>query len=175
MIGIALRHARQAIGITQKELGRRHFVSGSMVNEIEHGRKKLPRDVKPEVARGMDDGALYMAIARDVTGGVMMGPYLNNVDDHRIVGVLKCQEEMQEALELLQGVMPILLRAKGPKDLRPGETEKLKGFMLEMIEASTAAQNNLARLAKIYDISLADLWDEHEADLIQKGYLVKGD
>lgn len=173
MVGFALRNARQEIGITQREFGERFYLSGSMINEVEHGRKRLPRDIKPGVAREMDDGALYMALAREVTGGVMIGPYLNNVDDHRIVATLKCQEEMIEALDALQEVIPILLRARSPEDLKPGEKEKLKNYMMQTIQTSTASQNNLARLAKVYEIGLAELWDEHEADLIQKGYLIK--
>ena len=36
-----------------------------------------------------------------------------------------------------------------------------------------AAENTLARLAKTYNISLADLWDKHEKELTEKGYLRK--
>lgn len=144
-----------------------------MINEVEHSRKKLPKDIKPTAARQMDDGALYLELAKEATGGVMTGIYLNNVDDHRMVAVAKFEEEFCEALEAIKEAMPILLRARGAAELRSGEKEKLKKAMHEIVESTTAAQYTLTRLAKTYGISLADLWDEHEAELIQKGYLIK--
>ena len=173
MIGNALRESRAMYGLTQKELGEKFYLSGSMINEEEHNRKKLPKDHKPKVAREMNDGALYLAIGREATGGPMVSPYLNNVDNHRLVAVLKFQEEVVEALDALKDILPILLRATGPEVLRSGEKGELEEAMLEMIESVTAAQNTLARMAKVYGISLADLWDKHEAELVQKGYLVK--
>jgi len=156
-----------------KEMGERFFLSGSMINEVEHGRKKLPKDVKPQVARQMDDGWLYLEIAQEATGSVMVSPFLDNVDDHRVVGLLKFGEEVREAIEALNGIMPIVLRARNQAELRPGEKQKVEAAMLEVIEATTAAQNALARVAKCYQISLAELYDRHQEELVQKGYMTK--
>jgi transcriptional regulator with XRE-family HTH domain len=170
MVGIALKEARRNCGLTQEGLGKRYFLSGSMINEVEHSRKRLPKELRPKVAQDFDDGALYMQIAREATGGPMTSPYLDNVDNHRLVAVLKFQEEMLESLDQVQYILPILLRAQGPQQLKPGEFEVLEGAMLEMIESTTAATNSLDRLAKTYGISLAKLWDNHETDLVMKGY-----
>jgi hypothetical protein len=43
--------------------------------------------------------------------------------------------------------------------------------MLELIESTTAGENTCARLARIYGVSLAELWDRHQAELTEKGYL----
>jgi transcriptional regulator with XRE-family HTH domain len=171
MSATALREAREGFGLTQKELGDRLFLSGSMINEIEHGRKKIPRGIRPVLARQMDQGHLYIEIAREATGNVMVGPYLNNVDNHRLVGILKYKEEVLESLEALATVMPQLM--KRPDQLTPSDINKIEEAMLEMVEATTAAQNTLTRLAKEYNVSLAELWDKHQEEVVKKGYLIK--
>ena len=170
MTGIALKEARTTYGITQQGLGEMFNISGSMVSEIENGRRKLPKDIKPKAARTLDDAQLYLTLAREATGGIG-APYLNRIDDHRVCCVMKLREEVIEALNMLEEVMPILLKASGREGLQVRELDRLKVTIIEIIESITAAQNTVARLAKAYGFSLADLWDEHEAKLIKSGYL----
>lgn len=172
MTGYALKEARTAYGLTQSALGSMAHLSGSMISEVEHGRRKLPKDVRPKLARQLDDGQLYLTLAREATGGVG-APFLNKIDDHRVCCVMKFREEVFEALTMLEQVMPTLLKAASREGLSIEEVEALKNTLIEIIECITAAQNTVARLAKTYGFSLAALWDEHEAKLIAAGYYEK--
>ncbi len=170
-IGTALREARTSYGYTQQGLGDQSHLSGSMINEVEHGRRRLPKDIKPELAQHLDSGHLYIELAREATGGPMTAPYLNNIDEHRLAGVAKTREEFTEAITALDKTMPIFI--KPPAMVGLDEVRQVEDYMLEMIEATTAAHNQLARVAQAYGISLAALWRRHEAELMQKGYLKK--
>lgn len=172
MVGNALQKVRAESGLTMDQMGAFLNMSSSMVNEMEHSRKQLPKDRRPEVARALDDGRVYLEIKRESVDGVS-SPWLDNIDDHRVVAVMKYTEEVGESIEALRHVLPILLRAQCQGDLRTGEREDIEAALLEMIEATTAAENALARLAKSYGISLAELYDRHQAELVEKGYLKK--
>lgn len=172
MIGSALKEARAGYGITQKGLGDMFHISGSLVNEVEHGRRRLPREIKPKLARELDDPALYLTLAREATGGIG-APWLDRIDDHRVCCVMKFREEVIEALEMLERVMPVLLRPGGREQVTASELDVIKTTMVEIIEVVTASQNTVARLAKSYGFSLAQMWDEHQEKLIRSGYLDK--
>ncbi|HBX22626.1 MAG TPA: hypothetical protein DEF34_03160 [Desulfotomaculum sp.] len=169
-MGSVLKEARTEYGLTQKVLGDRFHISGSMINEIEHDRRRLPKEIKPKMARELDDAALYLELAREATGGIG-APWLDRIDDHRVVCCLKFHEEVIEALEMLERVMPVLLRRGGREQVTVGELDTIKMTLVEIIEVVTAAQNTVARLAKSYGFSLAQLWDEHQEKLIRSGYL----
>lgn len=83
----------------------------------------------------------------------------------------KTIEELEEAASAVKRMMPALLMP--PEKISDHAREIIKAGMLEIIETTTAGENTCARLARQYGISLAELWDQHEHDLIEKGYLKK--
>lgn len=170
MVGPALRSARTSRNLTQEALASSYHISDSLIREIEKGRRKLPKDIKPKMARELDDPALYLTLAREATGGIG-APYLNRIDDHRLCCVVKFKEEFLEALECLDRMTPALVRASSREQLTKGELADLKVTLTEIIECVTAAQNTVARLAKTYGENIAALWDEHQAKLVASGYL----
>lgn len=170
MVGPALREARMSRNLTQEALAADYHISSSLIREIEKGRRKLPKDIRPKMARELDDPALYLTLAREATGGIG-APYLNRIDDHRLCCVVKFKEEFLEALECLDRMSPTLVRASSREQLTPGELADIKVTLNEMIECVTAAQNTVARLAKTYGENIAALWDEHQEKLIRSGYL----
>lgn len=172
MLGRILKDARTEYGITQKGLGDMFHLSGSMISEVEQGRRRIPKDIKPRLARELDDPALYLTLAREATGGIGAA-WLDRIDGHRVCCVMKFREEVIEALEMLEQVMPVLLRPEGREQVTTGELDTIKTTMVEIIEVVTASQNTVARLAKGYGFNLAQLWDEHQEKLIRSGYLDK--
>lgn len=167
-----IREARAHYGWSQDNVADELNYCRQMVQMVEKGKRRLTEQDAARVARVLNDGQFNMAMSRRITGG-MSAPYLNGIDNHRLACAMKLTEELQEAIDIIAQNMRLLIRAQSAEDLRPGERELLEEMMLEVVEAITAAENALARLSKTYDISLADLWDRHEAKLIEKGYLKK--
>lgn len=173
MIGLALREVREERGWARRVIAHMLHVSESLVNEWEHGRRRISEAMKPVLARKLNSGKLCMALKREATGGVMAAPYLDgqNIDNHRLVCAEKTIEEMQEAIAALEAMKPIL---RLPPDRIPAETRReIAEKLLEIVEADTAAENTLARMPGEYNISLAELYDRHQAELIEKGFLEK--
>lgn len=169
MIGITLREVREERGWTRKVIASLLHVSESLINEWEHGRRRITDAVRSAMARKIDHGKLYMALAREATGGPMVAPWLTNIDEHRVACTMKLREELIEAVEAIEKAIPILIRPIRTTTIE--DIEIIKAAILESIEAITAAENTMSRLAKEYGLSLAELWDKHEEELIQKGYL----
>jgi transcriptional regulator with XRE-family HTH domain len=167
-----IREARAHYGWSQENVADEISFCRQMIQMVEAGKRRLTEQDTARLARRLNDGQFCMSLARRITGG-QSAPYLNGIDNHRLACVMKLTEELQEAIDIIAQNMRLLIRAQSAEDLRPGERELLEEMMLEVVEAITAAENALARLSKTYDISLADLWDRHEAKLIEKGYLKK--
>ena len=167
-----VKEARAQCGWTQENVASDIHMTRQMVQMVEKGKRRLTEQDTARLARRLDDGQFCMSLARRITGG-LSAPYLNGIDNHRLACAMKLVEELQEVIDIVAVGMPLLIRAQSAADLLPGEKEQIEAMMIETIEAITAAENTLARLSKTYDISLADLWDRHEAKLIEKGYLRK--
>lgn len=173
MIGVALREVREERGWARKVIAHMLHVSESLVSEWEHGRRRITEALKPVLARRMNSGKLCMAMKHEATGGVMAAPYLDgkNVDNHRLVCVELTIEEMEEAVTALKTLKPVL---RLPPERIPAETRtEIAEKVIEVIEADTAAENTLARVAREYGLSLPELYDQHQAELVKKGFLEK--
>lgn len=167
-----IREARAQYGWTQENVATDIHMTRQMIQMVETGKRRLTEQDISKLARTLDDGQFKLAMARRITGG-MSAPYLNGIDEHRLACVCKLVEELQEVIDIVGRDMQLFIRAQSAADLLPGERERIENMMIETIEGVTAAENTLARLSKTYEISLADLWDRHEAKLIEKGYLRK--
>jgi DNA-binding XRE family transcriptional regulator len=167
-----IKEARARYEWTQENVANDLNFSRQMIQMVEAGKRRLNEQDAAKLARKLDDGQFAMAMARRITGG-MSAPYLNGIDNHRMACIMKLVEELQEAIDIITQNMRTLIRAQSADDLSTGERVQIEVMMIETIEAITAAENTLARLSKTYDISLADLWDRHEKELTEKGYLRK--
>jgi transcriptional regulator with XRE-family HTH domain len=167
-----IREARARYEWTQENVADELHFSRQMIQMVEKGKRRLTEQDTAKLARTLDDGEFAMSIVRRITGG-MSPPYLNGIDEHRLACVMKLVEELQEVIDIATQDIPLLIRAQSADDLHPGEKEQIESMMIETIEATTAAENTLARLSKTYGISLAALWDRHQAKLLEKGYLRK--
>lgn len=172
MLGTALKDARIDLKWPQKVVGIIAKVSESLVKEWEHGRRPMADEHKRKLARGIDSGKFIMALKNYVTAGIS-APYLDgaNVDNHRLVCVERTIDEMREAIAAMEGVKGILLKPPGMTTFE--ERQFIADKLMEVIEADTAGENALARVARDYGISLAELYDRHQQELIEKGFLEK--
>jgi len=154
--------------ISQEKLARKFNVSRELIAAIETGRRRVPQDVSPRIARFIDHSAVYTAFQREASG---VGPvYLNNIDDHPLTCVMKMLEEFREVVEKTGEVVPILI--KGPKRATDEDRQKLKEWGLECCEAETANENAMGRVFKEYNMSLAEVWDQHQQELIEHQYFI---
>lgn len=167
-----IREARAQYGWTQENVASDIHMTRQMIQMVEAGKRRLTESDAAKLARVLNDGQFCMGLARRITGG-MSAPYLNGIDDHRMSCLMKLVEELQEVIDIVAREMPLFIRAQSADDLCPGEMERIERMMIETIEGVTAAENTLARLSKTYDVSLAELWDRHQAKLVEKGYLRK--
>lgn len=164
-VGTAIRKTRH---VSQEVLANQCHVSRELIAAIETNRRKLPQDISPRLARFIDHGNLYSVLQREASG---VGPiYLNNIDDHPLVCVMKMQEEYREAIDITTEIVPILIR--GPARATPEDLSKLEEWGLECCEAETARVNAASRVFKKYGLSLAAVWDKHQQELIEKELLL---
>jgi len=173
LLGIALREVREDMGWARRVIAGMVHVSESLVNEWEHGRRTISDSLKQVLARKLNSGKLCMSLKHEATGGVMAAPYLDgeNMDNHRLVCIDRTIEEMEEAVAALRLLQPIFRLPPGR--VAEDQRQLIASRMMEVIEADTAAENMLARVARDYGLSLPELYDQHQAELIEKGYLEK--
>ncbi len=173
-VGTAVREARQARHLTQEEVGRRAFLSRSMVSAIERGDRKLPQDVSRQVAQEFDSGRLYSELAASATGEVLVGPWLDGdrVDLSRLAVRDKAEEELTEAVDALVKAR-VLVNARKAEDLTDEGRARIKDALHELIEALTAARIAIAVISTTYGFSVAQLYREHREELEAKGLVAK--
>lgn len=171
MIGATLNASLEARGWAKNILAKMVHVSPQLVSEWISGRRRITDAIRQTLARKVDDGQLYLAMGREATGGPCVSPWLDGIDDHRVVCAMKTIEELEEAGSALKQMLPVLLMP--PEKITDEARVIIKAGMLEIIECTTAGENTCARLARLYGISLAELWDKHHQELEEKGYLKK--
>jgi len=167
----ALRRARKAAHLSLHQLGRRVGYSTQMMSAVETGRRTLAPDVSLASARQLDDPELYMALAEEATGGVMVAIALDGprVDLHRLAVERKLIEESGETLRALAECGE-LTNCGTAGELTPEGRERVKHLLHEAIELQTCVGNKVRTICRDYSFSPAALYREHVAELVQKGY-----
>lgn len=169
--GQALRTGRERQGITQRDLGRQIGYSDAWVSAVENGRRRLPQAVMAHVADALDDPEVYLAVAREVTNGVMVAPVLDGpracLDP--LACMVKSMEENEEAAVAGRTVLPLM--AVAPEALTPEEREMIKAALIEEAESATGSIVNLSVQCRAYGFSPAEIWMTHLEELAIKGYI----
>ncbi len=173
-VGSALRQARLSRGLRQLDICRKLYISDSTLSAIEHGQQRPAVDVARKAARELDDPELYLAVAQEMTGGVMVPAVLDGprVDLHRASVKEKTVEELSEAIEALAKARE-LANARSAKDLTEQGREQVRRALHELVEAQTACATAVAILCEQYGVSPAAVYREHLEELRQKGYMRK--
>lgn len=170
-VSTALRHARRRRGLRLRDVGREIYLSPKTVSAIETGRRRLPHDLAPRLARALEDPELVAALAAEVTGG-MAAPWLNGerVDLHRASVRIKAIEELSEAIEALAKCEPIV-NCRCADDLDEPGRRLVAEAVHHSVEAETAARTVVGVLCQTYGLSLAQVYREHILELQAKGYV----
>ena len=169
-VSTALRQARLRAGLDQRDLGRRVGYSPQMVSAVEKGVRELAPDVRLSIAELLDDPDLYLALAEEATGGVMVPAVLDGprVDLHRVATGVKLAEEATEVLAVWASWKSVTSRPGSPE-----ERHNAKVYAHQVYELLTACGVTLAVLCREYGLSPAELAREHLAELRAKGYAAK--
>jgi transcriptional regulator with XRE-family HTH domain len=169
-VGTAIKHARGRHDMTQGDLAGEHYLSRSMVAEVERGAKRLPKDVAPKAARRLDDGFLAMEIAHEFTGGAWIGR-LNGkgVDLHRSSVRAKTIEELDELSQSIDGFS--MVNAPGLIDHE--QRKILEDIMIEACDVVVAVNHLLAVSCEDYGISWYGIWDQWKKKALASGYIAK--
>jgi transcriptional regulator with XRE-family HTH domain len=169
-VGTALKRARGRHDITQGDLADQHYLSRSMVAEVERGAKRLPRDIAPKAARRLDDGFLAMEIAHEFSGGAWAGRLDGNgVDLHRSSVRAKTLEELEEAIEAINGFSMV----NAPGMIGQEHRKILESMMIEACDVVVAVNHLLAVVCEDYGISWYGIWDQWHKKAMAAGYISK--
>jgi transcriptional regulator with XRE-family HTH domain len=168
---VVFQTARMNRGLNQREMGRIMNLSEKTVSAIETGRRNLPQDLTPKAAKVLDDPELYCALQVTVTGGVAT-PWLDGekVDLHRSSVRDKAIEECSEAIKALAEAKA-MVNCKSAEDLGEKGYEQIQEVLHQAVEAETALQILIGVVCKTYDISIAQVYKDHHAELKAKGYI----
>lgn len=167
----ALRKARLAAHLTQRQLGGRISYNDRMVSMVELGGREMAPDCALAAARLLDDADLDLALAEEATGGVMVAIALDGpkVDLNRLATGRKLVEEAGEALEIW-GKAKSLINCRSADDLDDEARDEVLRFCHHVAELMTCAGNTLRVMADTYGLSPRQIYREHVAELVDKGF-----
>ncbi|WDL97838.1 helix-turn-helix transcriptional regulator [Alicyclobacillus sp. ALC3] len=165
----ALHESRQARGVSQSAVGAPY--GQQMISEIERGNRKIAADMAPRIGQALDDPAILLELAREMSGG--WGPaWLNgpNVDLHRAVVREMCLKELHESIEAVQQWSTI----KPPVAETEGERKRRYQHLLQIMDNEVALSTYIGIQCREYGFSMLQLSRDHYARLKGKRY-VRGD
>lgn len=173
-VGVALKEARLAKGLTQGNLARELYVSDSLVSEWERGRSRIPGHMARRVARRLPRSRVILELAHQLLGKAFVSPVLNRVDRHLACMVGKTDEELREILDRSAAVRRIIFSGKGPGMLTPDERKAMWDWAQELLDGRTAADNTLAEICDWCSFDPEEMFGAHWAKLEAKGYYDPG-
>ncbi|MFB5189039.1 helix-turn-helix domain-containing protein [Alicyclobacillus fastidiosus] len=162
----ALKISRTSRGMRQGDVPVPY--SQQMVSAIEQGKREIAPDMAPRFAEALDHPAMYMELARELTGGYgpawLDGP---NVDTHRASIRERCLEEMEEAMDFIR---------KSPASTLPSvETDadhkRRYEHLLQCFDAIVALHNYVGSQCIEYGFSMMRLSQDHYNKLKSRRYV----
>lgn len=141
-----------------------------MIGRIENGNRQMAPDIAPTVASKLDHPAVYMEMARELTGGYgpawLDGP---NVDLHRAVVRERCLEETEEALMHIRKACT----CKPPAIATEGEQKIRRSHLIQVLDAIEAMSMYVGVQCLEYEFSVSQLYREHHRKLESLRYKQK--
>jgi len=163
-----IRETRKAQGLTQGELGLP--ITQQYLSMIENGHRPLPADLRPMVARTLDDWKVYTAVGLEATDGV--GPTV--LDGPNFVGYLSAirerfYEEMQEAEHSIDGFST----SRPAESFDEKQRQQVRHAIEQVIDLEQCCHTFVGELCKAFGFSIRQAYRDEHDKLRRKGLLVK--
>lgn len=161
----AIRISRVERGIRQDEFP---GYTQQMVSAIERGKRDIAEDMAPVFAEKLDHPAMYLELARELTGGYgpawLDGP---NVDLHRSSVRERCLDEMREAIDFIE---------REPASVLPAvetEADKQRRYehLVQCFDAIVALNAYIGVQCLEYGFSMLKLSKDHYSKLKARRYV----
>lgn len=169
-IGTAIKEARERYGVSQEDMKGVIHYSREMVSAIETGRRRIPDESLPDLARWSP--MLALEIAAQHTGGTLPLIRLDG-DIDRHPGIMT-QKVIEEGGEFLEAVQELRLINKTSRDkLTPDDREKFTAARLEAWEDIICKLEWLTETAEVYGFDMAEEYRQVVGKLEAAGYKKK--
>lgn len=167
-IGHSLKIMREQYGLTQDDVASMLNVSQQLVSHMETGRRKMQQDIAQTSLQKFDDPVYFLDVIYELSGGytspVVRG---KNIEWHRLALEEFAIQQAQEAINILNEVSFV----KPPGETSDAEYERVKHVIDELLDAEVAISNLKAILAKEYQISLKERFQQRKPYWRAKGWI----
>lgn len=166
-VGEELAKARKRKGLTQEELAWKLPVSRESLAKYEIGTRKIPDDLRDDIAVAVDDVEYYFVTWNAAAGEVAI-PFLDGdyIDKHPSSMMILAKKETREALENLESICWY----KPTNCLDEIEKKQLKQAMFEILDAATSLVNLIGILCRDYKFSMKKIFKEWRLSLKLRNY-----
>lgn len=168
--GFQLGESIMEAGYTQLTFGMEVHASREAISAYKTGRTITPPDIKSKSVVLTDNPWLAIAAAHESTAGT--SPVIldgDNVELNRHTVVAKTVEEVEELLEAIKRVQPLLIRP--PSSLKPNEKQQIEHLVQETLDVVTSTTNMTAVICREVKLSWVYQWSKHKAKLVGEGFL----
>lgn len=154
--------------MSQQELAKKIHVDRTTVGKYENGKRRIPKDIRPELAKALDDPVVYFAAEEEATGGVTL-PYLDGDKiDHSPAAMKELvQWEVNEALEKLKDAHLYKPAGCWSED----EKGNMRTVLYELLDAATSLENLVAVACENYGFSTKKIYLGWRATVKQRGWM----
>lgn len=161
-VGEELAKARKRKGLSQEKLALELPVSRESLAKYEIGSRKIPDDIRDDIAIAVDDVEYYFVTWNAAAGEVAI-PYLDGdyIDKHPSSMMILTKKETSEALENLES----FCWYKPNHCINDLEKKQLKQAMFEILDAATSLVNLVGILCRDYEYSMKSIFKEWRLSL----------
>lgn len=139
--------------MTQAELAERLHTVPQTVSYWERGSRPVTRHMRETLARELDRPALYLAMAHEATGGVMVPAWPEEVDHHRLAAIELNEVEIGEYEQAFQAARRAILAHPGGDDLDEVSRRRIRGVIQEVLDVMDSASLVAGALMQTYGVS----------------------
>lgn len=163
-----IREERERAGLTQEQLGRRIYATGSLISRLETGDVRPTVDTLQHLAAALRSERLMREAARLVSPAFVAPTLDGAVDLHRSNVAAKWSEEAEEARAALHDAMPVLVRP--PERWSSEERQQIARLVEQLIDLERATEYLVAALCRADGLDVARAYSDHDRKLQARGY-----
>lgn len=168
MIGAVLRDERERVGLTQRQLARRIFISQGAVSNYEAELRPVPEDVLCRAIRALNSPRLMYQRCFECAVNPWLMPWLDKVDSHPVAVLAVALRELEEAKDALADLDLI---NKTAQTLGDEDRAKLDHAALQVAELIPVIWMFFGVLCTEFGYNLDHFGDVLYGKLVRSGYL----